>query len=251
MTIALIDADIVAYMSASSCEKKDVETGEYVITEPLEIALARVHKTVVNILEDVGATEYKAFLSGDNNFRNEINPEYKANRKDVHRPEYLNACKEYLVTDLKARVTDGYEADDALGINQTEDTIICSIDKDLMMIPGDHYSWPITRNGVIVREATLSNVSELDGIKTFYRQMLIGDTSDNIIGVSKIGKVRAAKIIDGLETEKEMFDAVFKLYVPDIDEFDISRFWMNADCLWILRNEGERFTQRYANTNQT
>ncbi|HET8688061.1 MAG TPA: hypothetical protein VFM18_15610, partial [Methanosarcina sp.] len=172
---------------------------------------------------------YLAFLTGDNNFRYKINPNYKANRKDKPRPRHLTACKDFLVSEYKAIVCDGYEADDALGFNQTNETTIYSIDKDLMMIPGCHFNFV---NG------EYTEVSELDGLKAFYRQMLIGDTSDNIHGVAKIGKVKAAKHIDHLESEKEMAHVVMDLYN------DVERFIMNANCLWIMRKEGETYSKR-------
>jgi len=216
----LIDADIIAYRCAAS-------SSEY---ENLDVAISRTDSMMMELLSF--DPKYLSFLSGENNFRKVINPEYKANRKDIIKPIYLNDCKQYLIDEFKSIVTDGYEADDALGFNQTEETVICSIDKDLMMIPGMHYNF-------IKHE--YHEVSELDGLKQFYRQMLIGDTADNIFGVKGIGKVKAAKLIDPLITEEEMFELV-QVYYEDSNRFDI-----NADCLWIMRKEGERFSNRYDN----
>lgn len=222
--IALIDADIVCYRCAAASEN-----------EPLDIALARTDSLMREILRATNAEEYKSFLSGGNNFRYEINPSYKANRKSSVDPKWRESCKEFLVTEWNSIVTDGYEADDALGIEQdkeTDSTVICTIDKDLQMIPGLHYNFV---------KQEFSEVDELQAIKTFYKQMLIGDTSDNVFGVPKIGKVKAAKIIDPLETEEEMFQTVKSLY----DDED--RFWMNSNCLWIMRQENEKFIDRYNN----
>lgn len=186
-----------------------------------------------DIIQTVNAEQYMCFLTGKDNFRKEINPEYKAHRKNIPAPKWLQDCREYLVIDWKAKVTDGIEADDALGINQTEETIICSLDKDLLQIPGLHYQWPIYN-----REGAFHTINELEGFKNFYKQMLIGDVSDNIRGVDKIGKVRAAKLIDPCETEEEMMKIVCDLYDnPD-------RMQINADCLWIMREEGVKFTDR-------
>lgn len=219
--LVLIDADIVAYRCASSAEND----GE-------EIALLRVEELMRKLLADTQADEYKAFLTGGNNFRKEINSEYKAHRKDKPIPQYLNICREYLVSEWKASITDGYEADDSLGFSQVganSETCICSIDKDLLMIPGLHYNWV---------KGEFKTVSELDGIKHFYKQMLIGDTADNIKGVDKIGPVKAAKLIDPLIYEYSMCEIVSSLYN------DGDRFQMNADCLWIWRQEGEQYTDR-------
>jgi hypothetical protein len=156
-------------------------------------------------------------------------------------PRWRDLCKEYLVTEWGAEVTDGYEADDAMGIHQDKDstslqTTICTIDKDLDMIPGLHYSWPIVRGGLIVREARLYKVSDIEGLRSFYRSILVGDRTDNIIGIEGIGKVKAAKMIDHLETEEEMFDRVAELYNGDMD-----RLRINGKCLWIMREEGKQW----------
>ncbi len=240
---ALIDGDIVCYANAASAE-----------LDPVEVAYMRIDQMMHSILDTTGSDTFRVFLSGSNNFRHEIYPEYKANRKDMVDPRWRTACKEYLVREWNAEVTDGYEADDALGINQdTGDldfrlddricemkykTIICSIDKDLDMIPGLHYSWPIVRKGVTVREGKIYEVSEIEGIKSFYRSLLVGDRTDNIFGVDGIGKVKAAQMIDNLETEEEMFERVAELYQGDMD-----RLRINGDCLWIQRQEHQRWSQ--------
>lgn len=203
----------------------------------------RVSQMMHSILDTVDADTFRVFLSGADNFRYDINPEYKANRKDTPDPRWRAACKEFLVTEWEAEVTEGYEADDALGIHQTKDTIICSIDKDLNMVPGLHYSWPIVRKGVTVREGIIYEVSEIDAIKSFFISLLVGDRVDNIIGVQGIGPVKAAKIINPLESEKDMYNAVCKLY-NDPDRLD-----MNIDCLWIQRKEHTRWD--YPSVNQS
>ncbi len=106
--IALIDGDIVAYRCSAACEN-----------EPVEIALIRTYDMMQNILDETGASSYKCFLSGDNNFRYTINPKYKQNRKDKVDPIHRQACKDFLVSDWNAIVVDGYEADDALSMEQT------------------------------------------------------------------------------------------------------------------------------------
>lgn len=223
--IALLDMDIIAYSNAASAENDSVE-----------VAYMRIDQHIHSILDTTKADSYRGFISGGSNFRHEIYPEYKANRKDMADPRWRKACKEYLVQEWSAEVTDGYEADDALGINQTTDTIICTIDKDLDMIPGMHYSWPIVRKGVVVREGKIYEVSEIEGIKSFYRSLLVGDRTDNIFGVDGIGKVKAAKMIDELQTEEEMFDKVAELYNGDMD-----RMLVNGKCLWIMREENKQW----------
>lgn len=220
--MALVDGDIVVYSNAASAEN-----------DPVEVAYMRIDQMMHSILDTTSSDTFRVFLSGANNFRYEIYPEYKANRKDMVDPRWRAACKEYLVREWNAEVTDGYEADDALGINQTTDTIICSIDKDLDMIPGMHYSWPIVRKGAIVREGKIYDVSLLEGLVSFYKSLLVGDRTDNIFGVAGIGPVKAEKEIAHLQTEEEMFNRVAELYGEDMN-----RLLMNGKCLYIMREEG-------------
>ena len=228
--IALVDGDLVAYITAASAEK-----------ESKEIALLRCDRMMRDILETTQAESYKCFISGQNNFRYKVNKDYKANRKDTIDPKWRETCKDFLITEWNSSVTDSIEADDALGIEQVQlkdSSIICSIDKDLDCIPGLHYSWPIIRGGKVVREGKIYSITEEQAIKHFYKQMLIGDKADNIIGVSGIGTVRAGKLIDPLKTEIDMYQTVCDLYK------DVERFDMNADCLWIQHNQDELFTHR-------
>jgi 5'-3' exonuclease len=226
--ILTIDADLVAYRCAASVEPH----GE------CDIAILRCDRLMRQILYETDTESCLSFLSGKDNFRYKINPDYKANRKDTPPPRFLEDCKEYLVTEWHSQINNECEADDLLGIAQTEETIIASLDKDLMMIPGWHYSWEISGSNW-TKEAKLSYVTPLEGLQMFYKQMLIGDTSDNIFGVERIGKVKAAKLLDHVEEEEEMIDIVFGLYKEDAQ-----RFYMNAQCLWILQKEGETWAKR-------
>lgn len=220
--IALIDSqsDIVAFRCAASAE-----------IDEKDIAILRADKLMRDILEATGATTYVASLTGADNFRKVINPEYKANRKDKVPPRWLSDVQQFLMSEWKAEPTYGFEADDMLGMLQTEQSVICSIDKDLLQIPGKHYNFV---------KQEFYEVSELEGLQSFYRSALVGDTADNIFGVKGIGKVKAAKLIDPLTTEKDMYNTVCSLYN------DPDRLEMNLNCLWLWRNENEMWGDRFA-----
>ena len=216
---ALIDADIVAYRVACTLQEDDAE----------DFVFARAEDLVDQILVNTEATEYRLFLTGKNNFRYTIYPEYKAHRP-TEKPFWLEKCREYLVATFNAEIVNGQEADDALGIAQTEDTIICSIDKDLLMIPGRHYNF--------VKDEFIT-VTPDSGMRHFYMQCLTGDRSDNIKGIEKIGPKKAEKILAGCVTEQEMFNAVREAYSND------EEFLMNGRVLWIRRKENEDWKDRF------
>jgi len=186
---------------------------------------------LINMLATYETEEYKIFLSGKKkpNFRRVLNPDYKANRDTIEKPYWLPFCLDYLEGAWVAEYIQGAEADDALGYFQTDNTVICTIDKDLDMIPGEHYNF--------VKDVSY-HVQPGEAIQFFYKQMLIGDTSDNIQGVSKLGPVKASKLIDPIEIEQDMFDVVYNKYN------DPKRFLINAECLWIQQERGTTWVNR-------
>jgi DNA polymerase-1 len=227
MTTALIDGDIVCYRSAASCEKQGV------VVEPVEVAIMRVNDLMSRILQDTQSDTYKAYLTGSDNYRMEYNPDYKGNRKDTPRPAWLQPCREHLVMQWNASVEDGQEADDAMGIEQmaSKDTVICSIDKDLLMIPGEHYDFV---KGIKREQFAIP------AIRHFYWQLIMGDRTDNIFGFDGKARQTVPKFLEPIinelgsyDDELDMFEFVRGLYLDD------KRLLMNGICLWIRRNPDE------------
>lgn len=224
---ALIDHDLVVFRCAASAEE-----------DPFNIAVARAEELLDQLLEKTGADSYRAFLSGKTNFRKSIYPEYKANRT-APKPVHLEALREYALEKQNAELApDTLEADDALGINQTDDTMIVSLDKDLLMVPGKHFSWEIKGKGWTKPDKFFTQ-DAIGGMRLFFEQCLKGDTADNIKGIEKIGNKRAAALLADCVTEQQMFDAVRNAYGND-DEFI-----MNASVLWIMQNEEDVWKDRF------
>ena len=226
MTIALLDADIIAYRCAASAEQ-----------EPLEIALERADGLIERILFETKANAWKAFLTGSNNFRTEINPQYHANRKDKPKPKWLQELREHLVLGWQATISDGNEADDEMGIAQNEDTVICTIDKDLLQVPGKHYHFVKNEH---------YEISEHKGHQNFYFQMLMGDTSDNIFGFDGKARAKVPKFLEpkvdylySLETSYDMFVYIKNLYRVNGSNHWADDFEMNARCLYIWRKPND------------
>jgi 5'-3' exonuclease len=216
--IALIDGDTVAYRCAASIEQ--TKTKE---KEPNDLAILRADELLYRILSEVGAEEYRVFISGSENFRKMLCPDYKANRAGKPIPTMLGACQEFLLNEWKAEVVHGYEADDAIGMAHNESTIICANDKDFKQIPGEHYNFVKLEFDVVDEETAAYN---------FWAQMLIGDSSDNVRGVDGLGPVKTKRILTGLPVE-QMYETVRELYNDD------ERFLLNFRLLRILRDPME------------
>lgn len=218
---ALIDGDIVTYRCAAANENQDVN-----------IACWQAGEMIRRILHETNSISPHVFLSGSSNFRYTIYPEYKANRAHLQKPRHYSAVREYLCTQWNSSVTDGYEADDAMGMAQDETTIICSIDKDMLMIPGWHYNF-------VKQEQRY--VSPLDGLRHFYYQLIMGDKADNIPGYDGKMRDKVPKFMRGfvdhiftLTEEIDMYEYVHYMY-----EFEIERLNTNGKCLWIWRKDGD------------
>lgn len=227
---ALIDMDLVVYRCAASAENDDVG-----------IAIYRVNELLDTLLEKTHATSYRAFLSGPDNFRKKIYPEYKANRTG-EKPKHLEALRVYSLKELSAELAPPtLEADDAMGIFQdkiSNQSVICSLDKDMLQVPGLHYQWAFGTSKWHKDEKFITQ-TELNGLRLFYEQCLKGDKADNVKGIAGLGEVKARRLLAQCTSEQEMFDIVVQSYSND-DEFK-----MNAQCLWILRDTDDSYLNRY------
>lgn len=192
--LALIDGDIVTH-----------RVGYTTDNDPFWVAKARCDEMLDGILTKTKADTFRIYLSDskENNFRYNIFPLYKANRIDQKRPVHLESLKEHLLVNWGALIAHGHEADDALGIDQGVGTVICSIDKDLLQIPGLHYNF--------VKDV-FTEIDLHESNLRFYSQMLIGDTSDNIRGCRGIGPAKSAKAFEGCKEEVDFLEVVYNLY---------------------------------------
>lgn len=146
--------------------------------------------------------------SKEKGFREEIYPQYKANRAEV--PEDLIpqfALIDELVRTLGIPVLrePGFEADDLIAtlvkkFNSRDHTAICivSSDKDLMQLVSDKKEVFLydTMKDKIIREREVMEKFGVPPDKVLEVQGLCGDSSDNIPGISGVGPKTAAKLIN-------------------------------------------------------
>ena len=220
--LAILDADIICYRTGFASE--DVSEA---------ICLARVTQLVHEIVfDDLKCDDYKAYITGKTNFRNDIavTEPYKGNRKDAKRPVHYQAIRNHLQR-LGAELVEGEEADDAVAIEATKTGgWIVSIDKDLDQVAGWHYNF-------VKHEEYY--VTEEEGLRNFYTQVLTGDRIDNIIGLKGIGPKKAEKILDGCKTEKELYEACVKAYSDA--GLTQGRMLETGTLLWLRRVPNQTF----------
>ena len=212
---ALLDADILCYRVGFATEDEHENTAIETMAVFLEDLL---------MFDLVDTDDYELFLTGKTNFRNEVavTVPYKGNRKDVKKPKHLPLLREYLQTAWGASVSDGQEADDDIAIRATElgeESIIVSIDKDFMQVPGWHYNFV---------KKVKKHVTPEEGLRFFYKQILMGDSADNIKGIFRVGEKKATKMLADLKTEQQFYQCC-------VEGLGEERVLENARLLWLRR----------------
>src|SRR5688572_7141996 len=203
MRLALLDGDVLVYSSGFASDaaakaemmsrlglKEKAEWDEYVAKngkpyEPFGYARHGLSQQIESIRNAAEADEVVVYLSHPVNFREAFFPEYKTNRDPTHKPHWGAELADWLLTEGNAVYSElGDEADDAMGMAQMRaladgrETIICTIDKDLDMIPGLHYNFSKNR-----KADGVYHMEDPAALRLFYGQIIQGDSSDNIPGL--------------------------------------------------------------------
>lgn len=194
----LIDADIVVYTACLACEES-IDWGDDVWTlhchmEQVRTVIDNEIRKLMSILE-VPVESCELFLTGKDNFRKNVLPTYKGGRKDTRKPVCFNEARKYVRDMYYAKVINGIEADDAIGIMATmypDDTCIVSKDKDLKTIPGTHFDY---------KEEKIYTILPVEAEYNFLKQTLTGDQTDGYLGCPGIGPKRAHEILDNCDQE--------------------------------------------------
>lgn len=226
MTKALIDGDVITYRAAWATEKDFEEAAGKYIDDLMGVILSET----CLFIDD---SSYEVFLTPKSrgstpNFRDQIYDAYKANRKDKPKPRHLSFCRDYLIINYNAIESFGAEADDYIATRATElgeDAIIVSVDKDFLQVPCTFYNFV---------KGEFTRVTPEQGMQFFYKQILTGDTVDNIKGVSGIGPVKADKILKGAESELELWKRCLEAYDGNRDAAVL-----NARLVWLQREKGQ------------
>lgn len=238
--IALIDADIITYQVAAA-DQKDYGGEVWVNTQA---SIDKACRTVEDWTSRAECDTPWLIFSPANrrNYRKSLNPvEYKADRSE--KP----VCYWEIADGLKARFQwfdiDGLEADDTMGILQTDpnvgDTTIVSIDKDMLTIPGMLFN--------PTKDAWPEEISPALATWNWLYQTVIGDSADGYKGAPGIGPKKAKQQLCTLKSvlseptnaESMIWDSVVEIFrakVDDVDEADRLAV-LNARLARILHRE--------------
>lgn len=207
----LIDGDIYIYRACAATEKIiNFDGDNCLLLGSLSEAKEIFVEQITSFLDMFNTKQYVIALSDKENFRKDILPTYKANRKNKPKPVQYNFLIEWVEENYHTMSRPKLEGDDILGILATSpviiknpDKIIVSLDKDMRTLPAKYYdSGSEERKRITEHEANYNHML----------QTLVGDTADNYKGLQGVGKVGAEKIINKDMSYKEMWQAVLEAY---------------------------------------
>lgn len=249
--IPLWDADFLQYQIGFASEtywkKVHEEKGEEVVDPPpFQIVEKMVEDRIANthaILET--KQQPIMFFTGKKNFRNEISTTgYKL--RSGNKPYHHGNIGAYLKGRFEWEVQEGLEADDLLAIRQTQEkdkTIIITADKDLLQVPGWHYSYEYGSRGSI-GPLFVEGFGHIEvnkgkifgwGHKFFYSQIITGDRVDSIVGLPKAGPVKALKILEGANDDATAYKLVLEAYKAFYGDEAEDKVLENGRLLWMTR----------------
>ena len=189
--VLLIDGDILAYKIATSNEV-DTHWGDGFWTLHCDETQCKfeVDAKIDDLGQSLQADDYIVALTDKNNFRKDVLPSYKDNRKQRRKPMVLNALRDYIMKKHNGIMWKNLEADDVMGILATEpcpteERIIVSIDKDMRQIPAK-----VSRDG-----ETVEDIPQRLADYWFMIQTLAGDSTDGYTGLPNVGVKTAEKMI--------------------------------------------------------
>lgn len=226
---AYIDLDIVLYRCLFATKDQNYYA-----------QLRACDNTVQNIVDHLQPDDFELVLTGPGNFRYKIYSEYKANRKDTPRPEYLQDAKYYFIKYWNETVlATGIEADDHIAMNYQEGDIIVSTDKDFLQLPAVIHNW--------VKNKTFKVENPM---KNFFLQMLTGDAADNVPGLPNPAKAHyksppnftegtAEPLLKG--DVRDMDETVRQLYYEVYGDGWYEHYDVNARLLWLKRSPDDEY----------
>lgn len=227
-TIMLIDGSSLAYRafySILNIERFQNRAGLHTN------ALFSFNRMLDNLLEEFKPSHILvAFDKSETTFRNAKYKDYKVGRQKTpsefkeqmpYFPILLDAygIKHYDLLD--------YEADDIIGTlaakaEEEDKVVIISGDKDLTQLATDNTTVYITRKGVSEIEAyTPESIKEALGItpeQIIDMKGLMGDSSDNYPGITRVGEKTALKLLHQFGSVEEMYERLDELKASKMKE---------------------------------
>ena len=224
----LVDGDIVAYRATASAEFETNLGGDYWLLATNLGEAKAIAREFISELTNASLCDDVVFaFSGSTNYRKDVDPTYKSNRKETRKPMGYRPFVEWLCSEYESVTYPNIEGDDVLGLMSADGYILVSEDKDLKTIPSVH--WDLKKKEYV-------EYSLADANRYWMTQTLTGDPTDGYKGCPRIGAKTAEKMLKDfnmVDDLKEVWDLVVATFEKaGMDEDDALR---NARMARILR----------------
>ena len=205
--ILVIDGNNLAYMCSYVGQKatKKIINRDGLDINTVNVFMKRIYTLYDTLYPDsVIICWDKKLLKGVKNFRKE-DVTYKANRPTKENTVLYEQCDiiEELVSHLGIRNIHPniMEADDIMAWiahehSNDERIVIATFDKDMLQLVNYNIDYYNLRSKELV---TIENFEEVNGVKRtrfLLYKMILGDRSDNIVGLKGYGKVKAKRLAE-------------------------------------------------------
>lgn len=189
----IYDGDEVLFVACKAAETEVEFDGEVTLHSSVSTVHRIIEWRLKRAKEVMGAREvHIAFSDPHENYRNVVLPSYKQHRKSTGKPVGYWQAKAWVEETWVSMEYPSLEADDVMGIHADDYLGIASSDKDLITVPGTHWSpYKDNRNG----SAPVLRITDAQANWNFLFQTLTGDPVDGFKGCPKVGKVGAARIL--------------------------------------------------------
>lgn len=256
---AIIDGDVLAYRFGFSAEDfHQWPNGATSVEVDFEKAIEASYQWLQEVTQKLNAEDFVIALSCEPSsdcFRNDIYPEYKANRKNSRKPELWADVRQYLKENYRYIQRPKLEGDDVCGILATidpgrpacpswlkdwpcKDRVIVGMDKDFLTIPCRVYQPAMEWVKKAERRVV---VDEESAAYHHMFQTLAGDSVDNYRGCPYVGEQRAHAVLDS--ALEATYEAMWPLVVEQYERKGLTEddALLQARLARILRAEDYNF----------
>lgn len=212
--ILIIDADSIMYFSTHFPEDALMEfpTEEDRIEEAKYRTRTKLQEIQNNVEEWYNIQETFVFIGGGNNFRYDIYPEYKSNRKDKN--PLIPVIADYMLHELGAIPSKGAEADDYVynaTVMSGGKCVVAAIDKDVLYNCPDIPFYDYRSYKDILGQ--FKSIGKLESRLAIASQVVIGDSGDGIPGAYRVGKAWCRDNMNLNMTDYQFTKAILKAYL--------------------------------------
>lgn len=218
MSVLIVDGDYIPWTVSYNCRESEFP---HEIEEEVDKVIERLValsgcNSIVGFLGAPGTPSFRAHVATLRPYkgqRSERPPYFEMWAKTV--TSHLVNKYDFRFADMHPTLEGAYETDDMVASyaaklrDSKTSHVVCSSDKDLNQIPG---------NRIQAGKMTTIDISSSEAKSSLWGQALMGDATDNIPGLPKIGPVKANEILVRADVAEELPHIVLQTYMNHYGE---------------------------------